>query len=142
MISAVSAPRSRKAFLPAFTALSAAGFAANAPLLAVLLLRNSAWMGVSVFSGYALGMLIYGFLYGVVNQDFIASRKSVRAKRPLPANFGLLLIGKIVVFGGAVAVLLCVVHVAALWMLAGLFLTQIGVTANIMRWLTANKGTE
>ncbi len=141
MISAVSVPHPKKALLPAFTALSAAGFAANAPLLAVLLLRGYAWMGVSLFSGYALGMLIYGFLYGVVNQDFAASRKAVRARR-LPANFGLLLIGKMLVFGGAVAILLCVVHVAALWMLAGVFLTQVGVTANIMRWLTANKGTE
>lgn len=142
MISAVSAAKPRKAFLPAFAALSAAGFAAIAPFLAVLLLGGYAWMGASLFSGYLLGMLIYGFLYGVVNQSFAASSKAARAKRPLPANFGLLMIGKLFVFGGAVAVLLCVVHVAALWMLAGLFLTQIGVTANIMRWLTANKGTE
>ncbi len=142
MISAVSVPRSRKAFLPAFTALAAAGFTANALLLAVLLLRGHAWMGVSLFSGYALGMLIYGFLYGVVNQAFAVPAPSAKTKRRLPANFGLLMIGKLLVFGGAVAVLLCVVHVAALWMLAGLFLTQIGVTANIMRWLTDNKGTE
>ncbi len=140
MISAVSSPRPKKAFLPAFPALASAGFMANAPLLAVLLLRGYAWMGVSLFSGYVLGMLIYGFLYGVVNQGFPASAKAARAKRPLPA-FGLLLIGKLVVFGGAVAVLLCAFHVAALWMLAGLFVTQIGVTANVMRWLTNNKGT-
>lgn len=142
MISAVSDPRSKKAFLPALTALSAAGFAANAPLLAVLLLRGYAWMGFSLFSGYALGLLIYGFLYGVVNQSFALPSKAARTKRPLPANFGLLLVGKLLVFGGAVALLLCAVHVAALWMLVGLFLTQIGVTANIMRWLTNNKGTE
>lgn len=141
MISAVFAPRSTKAFLPAFTALSAAGFAANAPLLAVLLLRGYAWMGLSLFSGYALGMLIYGFLYGVVNHGFALPTKAERRKRPLPA-FGLLLVGKLLVFGGAVAFLLCVLHVAALWMLAGVLLTQIGVTAHIMRWLTNNKGTE
>lgn len=141
MVSAVSAPRPKKAFLPALTALASAGFMAHAPLLALLLLGERTWMGVSLFSGYALGMLIYGFLYGVVNGSFASSATPVREKRPLPANFGLLLIGKLLVFGGAVAFLLDVVHVAALWMLAGLFLTQIGVTARIMRWLKDNKGT-
>ena len=56
-------------------------------------------------------------------------------------EYGLLLIGKTVIFGGAVAVLLCAFHVAALWMLGGLLLTQIGVTASVMRWLTDNKRT-
>ena len=33
----------------------------------------------------------------------------MQAKRPIPADFGLLPIGKLLVFGGAVAVLLCAV---------------------------------
>lgn len=142
MTSAVSSSWPKKAFLPAFRALAAAGFTANAPFLAVLLLRGYAWIGVSLVSGYLLGMLIYGCLYGVVNQRFAVPAPSGRIKRRLPANFGLLMIGKLIVFGGAVGILLGVVHVAALWMLAGLLLTQISVTANVMRWLTNNKGTE
>ena len=128
-----------RALLPEFRALALFGFSASAPFLAVLLLLGRAWMGVSFFSGYALGMLIYGFLYGVVNQSFAVPRSAVRTKRLLPANFGLLMIGKLLVFGGAVAVLLCVLHIAALWMLAGLFVTQIGVTAAVMRYLRDNK---
>ena len=141
MTSAVLVSCPKKAFLPAFRALASAGFMANAPVLALILLRGWTWAGASLFSGYVLGLLIYGFLYGMVNLRFSVSARSARTKKPLPASFGLLLIGKTIIFGGAVAVLLCAFHVAALWMLGGLLLTQIGVTASVMRWLTDNKRT-
>ena len=141
MTSAVLIPRPKKASLPAFRALASAGFMANAPLLALVMLRGWTWAGASLFSGYMLGLLIYGFLYGMVNVGFMASAKTVGTKKPLPANFGLLMVGKLALFGGAVALLLCVFHVAALWMLGGLLLTQIGVTASVMRWLKDNQGT-
>ena len=137
----VSAPRPKKAFLPPLTALAGAGFTANALPLAALLLRGYAWIGVSLFSGWALGLLIYGVLYGVVSGSFAVPSGAAHAKRRLPANFGGLMIGKLAIFGGAVGVLLGVCHVAALPMLAGLLLTQIGVTVCVMRWLTKNKGT-
>ena len=141
MTSAVLISRPKKAFLPAFRSLASAGFMANAPLLALVLLRGWTWAGASLFSGYALGLLIYGFLYGMVNTSFTASAKTAGTKKPLPASFGLLMIGKLAIFGGAVALLLCVFHAAALWMLGGLLLTQFGVTASVMRWLKENKGT-
>lgn len=141
MMAAVLASRPKKAFLPAFRALASAGFMVNAPLLALVLLRGWTWAGASLFSGYALGLLIYGFLYGMVNASFTVSAKTSGTKKPLPASFGLIMIGKMALFGGAVALLLCVFHVAALWMLGGLFLTQIGVTANVMRWLRDSQGT-
>ena len=135
----ITSTAGKKALLPAFRALALSGFSASAPFLALLLLLGRVWMGVSLLSGYALGMLIYGVLYQVVTHGFSAA-SSKKAKK-LPANFGLLMFGKLFIFGGAVAFLLCVLHVAALWMLAGLFVTQIGVTAAVMRHLKENKVT-
>ena len=126
----------KQAALPAFRSLALAGFMANSLLLALLLLLGRAWMGVSLLSGYALAMLVYGFLYRIVNRGFSPASISVRSYgKSLPANFGLLMVGKLVVVGTAVAVLLCVLHVAALWMLAGLLISQFGVTAAVMRFL-------
>ncbi len=128
------------AFLPPFRALASAGFMANAPLLALAFLLGRTWLGLSLIGGYALGMLIYGFLYGIIGRGLSAAVRP--GEKRLPANFGLLMAGKLVVFGGATALLLCVLHVAALPMLAGLLLTQIGVTASVMRFLKNNKVTD
>ena len=130
----------RIAVLPKFRALALAGFSANAPILAFLLLFGRTWMGFSLLSGYALGMMVYAFLYRIVNRGFSVTAPA--QKKSLPANFGLLMIGKLAVVGAAVAVLMCLLHVAALWMLAGLFVTQIGVTAAVMRYLSDTKVTD
>ncbi len=139
----------KPAALPAFRTMALAGFAANAPLIAICLLLIRVRMAGSLFGGYVLAMLVYGVLFLIVTRGFSASavgrRSGTAAKtgRPkMPGGFALLMIGKFALSGIAVYVLLCVLNLAAVFLLAGFLITQIGVTAAIMKYLNSTKVTD
>ena len=130
-----------RAVLPSFRALAVAGLSANAPIIAVLLMIGRTWMGVSLLGGYVLALIVYGVLYVTVTQGE-ASPATAKGSKRLPRSFVLLMVGKFFIIGAAMYVLLCVFHLAAFWILGGFLISQIGVTASIMKHLNATKVTD
>lgn len=140
---------SKPAALPAFRTMALAGFAANAPLIALCLLLIRVQMAGSLLGGYILAMLVYGVLFLIVTRGFspsaVGRRTGTAAKsgRPkMPGGFTLLMIGKFALSGIGVYVLLIVLNLAAVFLLAGFLITQIGVTAAIMKYLNSTKVTD
>ena len=140
---------SKPAALPTFRTMALAGFVANAPLIALCLLLLRVQMAGSLFGGYTLAMLVYGVLFLIVTRGFSASSvgrrvgASAKSGRPrMPGGFALLMIGKFALSGIGVYVLLIVLNLAAVFLLAGFLMTQIGVTAAIMKYLNSTKVTD
>jgi len=126
---AARAEAHRKADLPSFRALAVAGFSANAPFLAFWLLLDRSWLATSQAGGYLLALVVYGLLFAFV-------------RKKLPTSLVPLLAGKFLIVGAATVLLLCVLHVAVLWLLAGFLITQVGVTSCVMRHLKMTKVTD
>lgn len=134
-----------KAVLPAFSSMAFAGLGANLPLLAFWLLENQSWLAASLLSGYVLSLIVYGFLYMSLAHGFSFTKKLFVKDAPNKSKLpplGLLMVSKFIVVGLSVVFLLRVVHVASVWMLVGFLITQIGVTASVMRHLKNTKVTD
>lgn len=123
------AERCPKPLLPSFRALAVAGFSANAPFLAFWLLLDRSWLAISQAGGYLLALVVYGLLSAFV-------------RKKLPTSLVPLMVGKFLVVGAVTVFLLCVLHVAVLWLLGGFLITQAGVTSRVMNHLKMTKVTD
>ena len=137
----------KPAALPAWRVMALAGFTANALPIAFCLLLGRLQMAGSLFGGYVLGMIVYGVLYLIVTRGFSPpiARTGPRVRKGrqrMPGGFALLMIGKFAISGAAVYILLSVLNLAAVFLLAGFLLTQIGVTSAIMKYLNSTKVTD
>lgn len=128
-----------RAALPPFCALMLAGLSAVAPFIAIAFMANWPRMAFSLLGGCALALVLYGALYLVVTRGLSTSQ--VPGRR-MSAGFALLMVGKFFLIGAAMVVLLLVWNLAAVWLLVGFLVAQIGVTAAVMKHLKSTKVTD
>ncbi len=119
--------------LPAFGRLAAVAAAANAPLLAALLLTGHALNGLSALAGLGVGLVVYGSLHLFVGRGldpFVAGLRGRASPKTggATALFALLLPLKYLAIGGLLFVLVRAGHLSVLWLVVGFVITQAAVT--------------
>ena len=135
---AETAPEAAPRGLPVFRALAATAFAANAPLLAWLLLAGRLWTALSALAGLAVGLAIYGSLHLFVGRGLELFLDGVRGRaKPqtggLTALFALLMPLKYLALGGLMYLLVRGGHLSIFWFVVGFVLTQVAVTLAAVR---------
>ena len=120
--------------LPLFRPLAVTAFAANVPALSWLLLAGRPGNSLSVLTGLAIGLALYGSLHLFIGRGLEPFFASVRGQAT-PASGGAktlfvaLLPLKFLVIGGAMFLLVRGGHLSLLWFVVGFLTTQASVTA-------------
>ncbi len=126
-------PASRRGF-PAFRPLAATAFAANAPLLAWLLMTGRLWPALSALAGLGVGLAVYGSLHLFVGRGLEPLLPGIRGKaKPstggLTALFALLLPLKYLGLGGLMFLLARSGHLNLFWFAIDFVVTQVAITS-------------
>lgn len=110
----------------------------NAVPIALFLTMRHVWPALGIFGGFVLGLAMGGLLYGFVNYGvslFVPS--SVGQGQAQSAGqvggFAALMVGKFLIIGALLFVLVVLLKLSILWMVAGFLLTQttmIGMTVS------------
>ena len=123
----------RPAGLPAFRLLGSVAFAANAPLLAWVMMAGRLWTAASVLAGLGVGLAVYGSLHLFVGRGLDPFMAGIRGQAKPPtggatAIFAVLLPLKYLVIGGLMFLLIRGGHLSLFWFVIGFLVTQVSVT--------------
>jgi len=118
--------------LPMFRPLAVTAFAANAPLLAWLLLAGRLGTALSVLAGLGIGLAVYGSLHLFIGRGlepfFAGIRGQAKPADGAKALFVALLPVKYLVLGGLMFLLVRGGHLSIAWFTVGFLITQVSVT--------------
>ena len=118
--------------LPALRPLVVTAFAANAPVLAWLLLVGRLGIALSVLAGLAIGLAVYGSLHLFISRGLEPFFASIRGQaKPADGIKGLfvaLLPVKYLVLGGLMFLLIRGGHLSIAWFSIGFLITQRSIT--------------
>jgi hypothetical protein len=125
---------SSKDGLPAFRPLAVTAFAANAPVLACLLLLGRLGNGLSLLAGLLIGLALYGSLHLFIGRGLEPLFAGIRGQaQPVVGGaktvFLALLPLKFLVIGGLMFLLVRGGHLSLVWFTVGFLITQASITA-------------
>jgi len=124
--------------MPPFGAMMKAAAGVNAVPIALFLTAKHLWPALGILGGFVLGLAMGGLLYGFVNYGvslFVPSSASQGQAQSAGqvGGFAALMVGKFLVIGALLFVLVVLLKLSILWMVAGFLLTQatmIGMTVS------------
>ncbi len=131
-------PHARPGFLPPFSSMALAALAANAPAIGGLLLFNKLALALSVVAGYALALIVYGFLYIFVTTGMNPLIEGIRgqANPPVQGAMGIFILQLMLKFVGLALLIYCLMHflpVNVIGLAVGAILSQVAVTAFVIK---------
>ncbi|MBV9848745.1 MAG: hypothetical protein JO250_03560 [Armatimonadetes bacterium] len=123
----------KKPGLPAFRPLAGTAFAANAPLLAWLLIAGRLGTALSVLAGLGVGLAVYGSLHLFVGRGLDSFVAGIRGRATPPTGgattlFAVLLPLKYLLIGGLMFLLIRGGHLSLFWFVIGFLVTQVAIT--------------
>lgn len=124
--------------MPPFSAMVKAAAAVNAVPIALFLTGKHFWPALGIFGGFVLGLAMGGLLYGFVNYGVSLFVPSSPAQGQAQSagqvgGFAALMVGKFLIIGALLFILIVLLKLSILWMVAGFLLTQttmIGMTVS------------
>jgi len=128
-------------FLPPFKSLSLAALASNAPVIGGLLVFNKVHLGLGVFAGYALAVVVYGFLYMFVTRgmDPLIDGMRGQANPPVKGALGVFMMQLALKFIALGALVYCLLHLLAVNVVGlaiGACVTQLAVTVYVVKYIS------
>lgn len=115
-----------------FRPLTMTAFAANAPLLAWLLLAGRLGTALSVLAGLGIGLAVYGSLHLFIGRGlepfFAGIRGQAKPADGAKALFVALLPLKYLALGGLMFLLVRGGHLSIIWFAVGFLITQVSIT--------------
>lgn len=133
--------------MPPLVAMIKLAAIVNAVPIALFLISKHVWPALGIFGGFVLGLAMGGLLYGFVNYGvslFVPS--SVGQGQAQSAGqvggFAALMVGKFLVIGALLFVLVVLLKLSILWMVAGFLLTQLTMVGMTVSRLAKTKVTD
>lgn len=125
--------------MPPFGAMIKLAAIVNAVPIALFLTAKHVWPALGILSGFVLGLAMGGLLYGFINYGlslFVPSSVSQGQAQSAGqiGGFAALMVGKFLLIGALLFVVVVVLKLSILWMVTGFLLTQ-----TTMIWMTVSR---